>query len=117
MQAYIQEYLPADRDIRVVVIGRQCVHAYQRITPDGDFRSNVAVGGVIDLSPPPREAVDLAVRTALACQWDDVGLDIIRYDKTYYVLEANMKYGKEGFRIAGIDYKKLMETMIDNEEI
>jgi ribosomal protein S6--L-glutamate ligase len=115
--AYIQEYLPADRDIRVVVIGRECVHAYQRIAPDGDFRSNVAVGGTIDLSPPPGEAVDLAVRTAQACQWDDVGLDIIRYDKTYYVLEANMKYGKEGFRVAGIDYIKLMEKLIDDGKI
>jgi ribosomal protein S6--L-glutamate ligase len=33
------------------------------------------------------------------------------------VLEANMKYGKEGFRKAGIDYTKLMEDMIENGEI
>ncbi|MDM8553688.1 ATP-grasp domain-containing protein [Desulfococcaceae bacterium HSG7] len=115
--AYIQEYLPADRDIRVVVIGQQCVHAYQRIAPAGDFRSNVAVGGTIDLSPPPDEAVELAVRAAQACQWDDVGIDIIRYDKACYVLEANMKYGKEGFRAAGIDYIQLMEKLIDDGKI
>jgi hypothetical protein len=28
-----------------------------------------------------------------------------------------MKYGREGFRQAGIDYVSLMETMIENEEI
>jgi hypothetical protein len=28
-----------------------------------------------------------------------------------------MKYGKEGFRQAGIDYLKLMETLIENGEI
>jgi len=28
-----------------------------------------------------------------------------------------MKYGKEGFRLAGIDYTQLMETLIENEEI
>jgi hypothetical protein len=28
-----------------------------------------------------------------------------------------MKYGKEGFRQAGIDYIQLMEVMIQNEEI
>jgi ribosomal protein S6--L-glutamate ligase len=33
------------------------------------------------------------------------------------VLEANMKYGKEGFRRAGIDYFKMMEEMIDNGAI
>jgi hypothetical protein len=32
-------------------------------------------------------------------------------------LEANMKYGKQGFREAGLDYDQLMETMIENEEI
>jgi len=33
------------------------------------------------------------------------------------VLEANMKYGKQGFKKAGMDYARLMEKMIDNEEI
>jgi len=115
--AYIQEYLPTDRDIRVVVIGKKIVHSYWRIASQGEFRSNVALGGIVSLDPVPAGALDLALHTAKNCQWDDVGIDICRYNKNYYVLEANMKYGKEGFRKAGIDYKELMETMIDNEEI
>ncbi len=115
--AYIQEYLPTDRDIRVVVIGKKIVHSYWRIASEGEFRSNVALGGIVSLDPVPAEALDLALHTAKICQWDDVGIDICRYNKKFYVLEANMKYGKEGFRKAGIDYKELMETMIDNEEI
>ncbi len=115
--AYIQEYLPTDRDIRVVVIGKKIVHSYWRIASQGEFRSNVALGGIVSLDPVPAGALDLALYTAKNCQWDDVGIDICRYNKNYYVLEANMKYGKEGFRKAGIDYKELMETMIDNEEI
>jgi len=115
--AYIQEYLPSDRDIRVVVIGSKIVHAYWRISPPGEFRSNIAVGGEVSLDPVPREALDLAFHTARSCQWDDVGIDICRYEGSYYVIEANMKYGKEGFRRAGINYKELMEKMIDNGEI
>ncbi len=115
--AYIQEYLPADRDIRVVIIGNRVVHAYWRIVPAGEFRSNVAVGGTIKLDPVPRPALELALHTANACKWDDVGIDICEHDGQYYVVEANMKYGKEGFRVAGIDYIKLMETMIENGEI
>jgi len=46
-----------------------------------------------------------------------VGIDIIEHDKNLYVLEANMKFGKEGFRKAGIDYLKLMERMIENGQI
>lgn len=115
--AYIQEYLPIDRDIRVVVIGNCIVHAYWRIAPQNEYRSNLAVGGRISLNAVPERARELALQVARACCWDDVGIDICEYNGRYYVLEANMKYGKEGFRQAGIDYHQLMESMIANEEI
>ena len=115
--AYIQEYIPIDRDIRVVVIGNRIVHAYWRLIPDSDFRSNVAAGGQISLAPVPQDVRDLALNTARACGWDDVGIDICQSDKGLYVLEANMKYGREGFRCAGIDYIRRMEEMIENDEI
>ncbi|MBW1695388.1 MAG: RimK family alpha-L-glutamate ligase [Deltaproteobacteria bacterium] len=115
--AYIQEYLEIDRDIRVVVIGRRIVHAYWRISMHGEFRSNVSMGATISLEPVPEKALALALHTATSCRWDDVGIDICQYEDRFYVLEANMKYGKEGFRVAGIDYKALMEELIENEEI
>ncbi|MFO7556379.1 MAG: RimK family alpha-L-glutamate ligase [Desulfobacterales bacterium] len=115
--AYIQEYVPSDRDIRVVVIGDEVVHAYWRIAPPGDFRSNVAVGAIISFDPVPQNVLDLALDTARKCRWDDVGIDVVDNDGRPCVLEANMKYGKEGFRKAGIDYIKLMERMIENGHI
>ncbi len=115
--AYIQEMLAIDRDIRAVVIGSKVVHAYWRIAAEGEFRSNVARGAAIGLDPVPEEAAGLALQTARRCGWDDVGIDICRSNGKYYVLEANMKYGKEGFRAAGIDYLKLMEQMIADGEI
>jgi ribosomal protein S6--L-glutamate ligase len=115
--AYIQEYLPVDRDIRVVIIGNRIVHAYWRIAPANEFRTNVAVGGRVSLDPVPEAALDLALHIGRSCRWDDVGIDICQHSGHYYVLEANMKYGKEGFRKAGIDYTQLMEDMIANEEI
>jgi len=115
--AYIQEYLPIDRDMRIVVIGKNVVHAYWRVNPPAEFRSNVAVGGRVCLDPVPREALELALSTARRCQWNDVGIDICMRKGRCFVLEANMKYGKEGFRAAGIDYVNLMENMIENGEI
>jgi len=115
--AYIQEYLPIDRDIRVVIIGKRIVHAYWRLTPADDFRTNVSVGGQISLDSVPGAALDLALHIGRRCRWDDVGIDICQHNGDYFVLEANMKYGKEGFRRAGIDYIQLMEDMIENEEI
>jgi ribosomal protein S6--L-glutamate ligase len=115
--AYIQEYIPSDRDIRVVIIGNSVVHAYWRIAASGDFRSNIARGGKVSLEPVPKPILDLALHTATSLGWDDVGIDIISHNDQLYVIEGNMKYGKEGFRAAGIDYIKLMETMIENGDI
>ncbi|MBW1899203.1 MAG: RimK family alpha-L-glutamate ligase [Deltaproteobacteria bacterium] len=115
--AYIQEFLQIERDIRVVIIGKHIAHAYWRINAQGEFRSNIAKGGEISLSPVPKGALDLALSVARKCGWDDVGIDIIAYKDKYYVLEANMKYGKEGFRRAEIDYISLMEQKIKSGEI
>ena len=115
--AYIQDYLPMDRDMRIVVIGRRIVHAYWRIAPDADFRSNVSLGATICLDPVPEAALRLAAHTAQACGWDDVGIDVRQFNGDFYVLEGNMKYGREGFRKAGIDYSRLMEDMIERREI
>jgi len=115
--AYIQEYFPIDRDMRVVVIGKNVVHAYWRISEPGEFRSNVGKGATILLDPVPQGAIDLALRTARLCRWDDVGIDICRYNGKYYLFEANMKYGKQGFKAAGINYDRLMEQLIENDDI
>lgn len=115
--AYIQEYLPGDRDIRAVVIGQRVVHAYWRVAAPGEFRSNLAAGGHIRLDPVPDAAIDLAGHAARRCGWTDVGMDIYHHDGRWGVFEANMKYGKEGFRQAGLDYDRLMEDLIANGEI
>jgi len=115
--AYIQQYLQVDRDLRIVIIGDQIVHAYWRIAAQNEFRTNVSLGGTISLDPIPESALELALTTARSCGWDDVGIDICEYKGQFLVLEANMKYGKEGFRKAGIDYTKLMESLIENEQI
>ena len=79
--AYIQEYLPVDRDIRVVIIGNRIVHAYWRIAPANEFRTNVAVGGRVSLDPVPEAALDLALHIGRSCRWDDVGIDICQAKK------------------------------------
>ena len=115
--AYIQEYLPIDRDMRIVVVGGQVIHAYWRIAAAGEFRNNLAYGGRIDLAAVPSGALQFALQTARACKWDDVGLDICEYQGAFYILEGNMKYGRQGFEQAGIDYGRLLMDLIRDGEI
>jgi len=110
--AYIQEYLPVERDLRVVVIGREVVLSYWKTSGGGNFRTNISQGGTIRFDQVPGQALSLALDTAQKCGWDDVGIDIIEKNGTFYVLEANMKYGTQGFRKASIDYKAFLETLL-----
>ncbi len=115
--AYIQEYFPIDKDMRIIIIGRKIRLAYWRIAADGNFKTNLHQGGTISFDPLPRKALDLALSTAAKCGWDDVGIDIIETNNLYYVLEANMKYGTKGFQKAGIDYKNMLADLIVNNKI
>ncbi len=110
--AYIQEYLPIERDMRIVIIGSQVALSYWRIAKPSDFKTNISQGGSISYEPLPQNALDLALETGRKCGWNDVGIDIIEKNGRLYVLEGNMKYGTKGFQQAGIDYKKLLETLV-----
>lgn len=115
--AYIQEYLPIDRDMRIIIIGSKIRLAYWRLASDKDFKTNLSQGGTISFDTLPQKALDLAVHTAKKCGWDDVGIDVIESENRFYVLEGNMKYGTKGFAAAGIDYKRLLVDLILNKEI
>jgi ribosomal protein S6--L-glutamate ligase len=115
--AYIQEYFEIDRDLRVVLIHGRIIHAYWRIAPPGEFRTNVSQGATISFDNIPEEGLAFAENTARLCQLDDVGLDICFFNGRYWALEGNMKYGKEGFRQAGIDFHKLVDDMIEDGQM
>lgn len=111
--AYIQEYLPIDRDLRVVVVDAGLLHAYWRIHAEGDFRNNLMQGAAISFENVPAAALDFALKTAVRCRFDEVGFDICEYSGKYYVLEANMAFGGEGFRKKGMDIHRLIADRFD----
>jgi ribosomal protein S6--L-glutamate ligase len=106
--AYIQEYLPHERDLRVVLIRYEPVIAYWRVRPPGGFKANLSQGGRPDFEAVPGEAVALACDCARACRFDDVGLDFIYSHGQWYLIEANMKYGRKGLRMQGLDLKRII---------
>ncbi|MCF8034479.1 MAG: ATP-grasp domain-containing protein [Desulfarculaceae bacterium] len=101
--AYIQERLPIERDLRVVVIGFEPVCAYWRLPPEGEWRSNLAQGALVSFDNVPPAAVELAVHAARAADLDEVGLDLAVVSGEPLLLEFNVKYGRQGPALAGID--------------
>ncbi|MBD2857624.1 hypothetical protein IB286_01305 [Spongiibacter sp. KMU-158] len=107
---YVQEYLPIDRDIRVVIIGDQCIAAYWRHQASRGFYNNVAKGGSIDHSPVPQVAVDLALNLAQQLGIDHAGFDIAMVGGHPYVFEFNRLFGNQG--IEGGDVK-IRDAIVD----
>ncbi len=115
--AYIQEFLHHDRDLRVVLINYQPVLAYWRISGPGDFRTNLSRGGEISFDHIPPEGVTMAQETAKKCRFNDVGLDLVRSQGKWYVIEANMKYGRKGLKMKGLDLKEILRKKLLSGEI
>ncbi len=110
--AYIQEYLPHDRDLRVILIDYQPILAYWRESPPGSFKTNIFQGGIIDFENIPHEVIVIAEEMARKCRFDDVGLDFIQNHGTWYLIEANMKYGRKALKRKGMDLKTIIRDRV-----
>lgn len=115
--AYIQEYLPHEQDLRVILINYRPALAYWRIRQDGNFRTNLSQGGKIDFDHIPSEGLDMACRAARKCRLNDVGMDLIHHQGTWYVIEANMKYGRKGLQMKGLDLKQIIREKLLSGEL
>lgn len=115
--AYIQEYLPIDRDLRIVLVGAKVVHAYWRIAPPGEYRSNVSLGGHISFDNIKNGPLRFAEQVARLCKFDEVGLDICICQGNYLVLEANMVYGLKGFEKAGLNVYELLTERVSQGDV
>jgi ribosomal protein S6--L-glutamate ligase len=116
---YVQEYLPIDRDLRLVVIGRRVVAAYWRRHAAGAFHNNVAKGGFVDTSHVPEGAVALVEEMALRLDVDHAGFDIAQVGERYYFFEFNRLFGTAGLKKMGIStgtliYAYLRSTIIED---
>jgi len=115
--AYVQDYLPHDRDLRVVLINYDPVLAYWRIPSPGNFRSNLAQGGTISFDRIPAKGVETARNAARKCRLDDVGIDLIHSQGRWHVMEANMKYGHKGLKMKGLDLKEIIRGKLLSGEL
>jgi len=89
--AVVQELVPPiGHDLRLVVAGRKVVGAVERVAPAGEWRTNVALGGIRRPVVPPPRACDLAVAAAAALGIDLVGIDLLPVGAgEYVVIELN----------------------------
>ena len=101
------ELLSQGKDVRVIVIGGEAVAAMERIAQEGEFRSNIELGGagkVFDLS---KEYKELAERVANVLQLDYCGIDLLEGKDGGIVCEVNSNAFFEGIEsVTGINVAK-----------
>jgi len=103
---YVQRVVDhGGRDLRVFVIGGRVLAAIERRAPDGQWRTNVSLGGAARPFELPPSWEQLAIRAAATIGADYAGVDLLpSRDGTVFVLEVNGIPGWQGLKQAtGID--------------
>jgi glutathione synthase/RimK-type ligase-like ATP-grasp enzyme len=72
----------------------------------------VAQGAAVDFKDVPPAAVELAVEAARAGGLDEVGTDVAVVKSRPLFIEFNMKYGRKGSLLAGVDVVELVGRKI-----
>ncbi len=113
----IQEYIPLEYDVRVMVLDDKIIGAMKRnvITDDSDFRSNISLGAKAELIELTELEKKDSITAAKAVDGRLVGIDFIpaknREKEKPYILEVNSMPGFSG--IEGLK-KGLVQEILEH---
>jgi len=86
---YMQDFVPMEADVRVMLIGHKPVCAFWRRPPEGEWLTNTSQGGSMDYQKVPKELLDLAVKVSKAANAEYWACDIaVGKDGKYRILEC-----------------------------
>lgn len=109
-QFMYQEYVKNPKEFRILVLGNRARVWEEKIAQNGEFRSNVALGAkevFMQIDKLPEEFEKASVKAAVALGIDIAGVDIMKVEDRFYVLEVNRGPGftydnDESFEIANL---------------
>ncbi|MGH9876285.1 MAG: lysine biosynthesis protein LysX [Nitrososphaerales archaeon] len=108
---YLEEFVKRPpRDIRAVVIGDKVVGAIYRYSPEGKWKTNMALGGRAETCPVTKELEDLCVKSSKTLNGEIVGVDLMESeDQGLLVHEVNNTTEfKNVVRVTGAEVPSLM---------
>jgi RimK family alpha-L-glutamate ligase len=96
----IQPMIPNDGDYRVWILKGKVIGVIKRKPSiEGEFRSNISLGGNSEIANLPDEVLNMAIKSAKILDLDMAGVDIIQdiETKKYYIMEVNAAPQFNGF--------------------
>ncbi len=86
---YLQDFVPMEADVRVMLIGHKPVCAFWRRPPEGEWLTNTSQGGSMDYHGVPKKLLDLAVKVSKAANAEYWACDVaVGKDGNYRILEC-----------------------------
>lgn len=108
----MQEYLACSSgsDFRVNVVNQKVICSIHRFSVNGDFRSNLTLGGKMEPYQADQETADLALSACAAMGLDYAGVDIMKDEEGHPVItEVNSNpHFKTTYDCTGIDMSDLI---------
>jgi [lysine-biosynthesis-protein LysW]---L-2-aminoadipate ligase len=108
---YFEEFVDRPpRDIRAIVVGDRVVAAIYRYSGQGEWKTNMALGGHAETCPVTKELEDICLKATSALGGQIVGVDLMESkDKGLLVHEVNNTTEfKNTVRVTGVDIAGLM---------
>lgn len=102
---YVEEFVKRPpRDIRAIMVGENVVAAIYRISGDGMWKTNTALGGTAEPCPVTPEMTEVCIRASEAVGGQIVGVDLMEAEEGLVVHEVNNTTEfKNTVRVTGVD--------------
>lgn len=108
---YLEEFVQRPpRDIRAIMVGEKIVAAIYRNSGSGNWKTNMALGGVAEPCPVTKEMEEMCIKAKNAVFGDIVGVDLMESDDRGLLVHEvnNTTEYKNTVRVCGVDIPSLM---------
>jgi [lysine-biosynthesis-protein LysW]--L-2-aminoadipate ligase len=98
------------RDIRAIVIGNTVIAAIYRYSSQGEWKTNMALGGYAESCPVTKELEDVCIKATNAVGGNIVGVDLMESEENGLIVHEvnNTTEFKNTVRVTGVDVPGLM---------
>jgi [lysine-biosynthesis-protein LysW]---L-2-aminoadipate ligase len=98
------------RDIRAIVVGNAVIAAIYRYSSQGEWKTNMALGGYAKTCPITKELEDICIKATNAVGGNIVGVDLMESEENGLIVHEvnNTTEFKNTVRVTGVDVPGLM---------
>jgi len=114
---YVQEYIPGDKQLRIIVLNYRVVWGSWWMPAPDDFRCTVPLGPILPDEALPAEPLSMAKQIVCSGKFSDVAVDMLFDGKRFWVLGLNFRYGTKGWPGHIQDRLRVIAAMIERGEL